>query len=535
MRLRNEPSVPPIGISDLFKPEQLASFLLGAVVVVFTGLVASRTGIIRTRSGNVKGLDIFAYKICMPIMLINIAATHNFTSYDWKFIAACMLAKLITFACVWAITYFFYKTDRPQRSRLTTAATTSTATVTSADLSFGIPLMRLICKSYEFNIDSDMLACTICSVLIFGPLSTALLHCSTATEEDNDDPRCQTFGRAILNHITLHEANLQVLSVLFGFAIRGYLSYASIDMDQRNQASTVSAIVNMFVVTFPVVALFVTGTMVDVAKNNQWTFFFATWKVFGAAFLSFSLRKAFGLGGDDNWSRASATFFYGSLPVSSAILTGLHVDRTSKELVAGIILWSYVISLPITLSGISLFGILEKSSHIIQYGMYSLDVLSCVLGLGICLVIILMGSQYGFGCRAKLLLFLYFLFTLASCFLYCITSVINDPSYCNVYFMYPHDRLVSPHFILLDMFSDTCTVMLVAFHVLLLRDSDDSVNEPCQAGLIAIVCFLVGGTKAWITFPACPAGTRMCGMALVSHTISPFARNTGGSRTHEGA
>eukprot|EP00928_Gymnodinium_smaydae_P046504 TRINITY_DN3098_c2_g1_i1.p1 TRINITY_DN3098_c2_g1~~TRINITY_DN3098_c2_g1_i1.p1 ORF type:complete len:665 (-),score=45.59 TRINITY_DN3098_c2_g1_i1:10-2004(-) len=525
MRRQDVPDTPYVGISVFFNEKEISSFLVGAAVVVFIGLASSRSGMISTRSGHVKAMEMFAYKICTPIMFVNIAATHNFESYDWKFLAACLLAKLITYVFVWTITYFFYKTHRPQRSRLTTAATTSVAMVCTADLSFGIPLTRIIYKSSEYNADPDILSCTLSSILFFAPLSSALVHMNIATVQGSEVSRQRSLVRIAVDYFKLHAANLQLLAVVLGFFIRGFVSWTSLDI--RSQVSIVSAIVDMFLLTFPVVSLFVTGTAIDVAKNNEWAFFFAICKVFGVAYMSFCLRMAFGGDVDQHSHRASAAFFYGSLPVSSMMMSALHVDRTSKELVAGLILWSYVLSLPTTFSGISLFGIIENGKHLVQYGLFSLDVVSCPLGLCVFLVIILMGPQYGFGCRAKQLLFICVLCTLTSSVLYCIMSPIYIPSYCESFFKYPHDRLANPHFLVLDTFRETCTLMLVAFDVFLLREVEDSVYEPFQALIAAIICFLVAGVKSWITFPVCPAATRMCGMRTEPLTISQLERHTG--------
>eukprot|EP00928_Gymnodinium_smaydae_P046500 TRINITY_DN3098_c0_g1_i1.p1 TRINITY_DN3098_c0_g1~~TRINITY_DN3098_c0_g1_i1.p1 ORF type:complete len:278 (-),score=6.97 TRINITY_DN3098_c0_g1_i1:197-1030(-) len=140
---------------------------------------------------------------------------------------------------------------------------------------------------------------------------------------------------------------------------------------------------------------------------------------------------------------------------------------------------------------------------------------------------ILMGHQYGFGCRAKQLLSICVLCSLACSVLYFITSPLNDRSYCDVLVKHPKDRLANSHFLILDILRDTCTLMSVALQMFLLRDSDDSVHEPFQAGIVAIVCLFAAGIKGWIVFPVIPSDDRMCGLSMDVLTLSYLERYTG--------
>lgn len=388
-------------------PLAALSYSLVAIFgAVGLGALSVRFGYVDPPKGEMVALRFFVGKVAFPLLIFKTVATADLNSIDFHVVVACTLGKLLVLTATWGFTYFFYSTGNSIGRRLITATCFGFFVIASDDFAIGFPVIEALYPE-ELHLDAYIAANAVVGSMFFVPLVTVLLEVGQSV--DSLSPEQSRGFKAAAGIFRNIASNPVILFASLGFAYKFLLGRTLREVDgMKHFPGALQSVLDLFTKPFGMLALFATGTVLRKPRVSLWPTALCLMKVGVCAFSSYFFGSLF-VRDEQAQSLRDFTFFYGSIPTSSApLLFTVSFAPGAVDTVASATLIGLVLAGPMMFQTAAY---LEHSNMDMSATIQAIHLASAQLGnvVGIVFLVLLLffRRRWGFKCIGKSTLAVY--------------------------------------------------------------------------------------------------------------------------------
>ena len=465
------------------------------MVAILVGFFCVRLKVIKPAEGHLKGLGFFIGSMVFPLLIFNTVATAELHSVNYGVIAACSLGKIAVMILTWLLAYVTFQPKRSQGQRILTASVLAFFSVASNDFAIGFPVIDAL---YDKDMSIYIAGNALVGSFVFIPLTMIAFAIGGAIRTGEGQSNWQIFVNTIYDLST----NPVIFMTFAGLLFKIMFGFSLVEENGKIKLPhPFSDFIELFTSPFAMSALFLTGTSLRSPQISVWAVGMVLMKVVVCAYLSY-LFATFLVHGEGVKSLQDFTFFYGSIPTSSApIVFASQFDPEAAELIATAVLFGLVLACPImfiTAYSLNEQGDPTSSMTILRQVQFSADAGSIFCGLVFCACLLLIRQRWGFTCPARQLLFFYGLVLTA----YAAVSLPINPIISNATCKEFNDAgLRTPLVVAFSWLQNSASCMLLALQFMYPCEQKASSNKPWKGFGFACGCLLFALLPAFFATP----------------------------------
>lgn len=329
----------------------LVVVLIKIFSAIILGYVCMRTRCIVPGDGDTKGLKFFVGNIAFPLLVFRTVATAKLGSIDFGVLAACSLAKVVIYWGTWIVIFWCYRSARGRGQRFLTATVFAFFTVASDDFATGFPVVNAL---YGSSMVVYIAANALVTALVMVPQTLVLFEIGKGLRKRDDDQRQAEASQGSASGISVLSILWNILSSPMIFLTCAGLAFqvclgSWLVTDESGKVTLpepLASIIDLWTGPFAMLALFSTGLSLTSASIHLWPMILVLLKLMVCGYLSYVLGLAF-VYQEPKRQLQDFTFFYGSIPTSSApLIFAAAFDPSSVELIASAVLFGFVLAGP---------------------------------------------------------------------------------------------------------------------------------------------------------------------------------------------
>jgi hypothetical protein len=334
-------------------------------------------------------LQFFLGNVAFPLLIFDTVATANLGSIDFGVILACSAAKLVVYWGTWIVTFFMFKPFEATGQRVLTATVFSFFSIAGDDFATGFPVIDAL---YGSSMTVYIAANSLVGSFLFVPMTLIMFQIGKglrqrveAPDEELPPKRGQML-RSILRNIMTNPVIIMTICGLIFQLVFGSLLVLDASGTKLQLPEPLASVIALWTGPFPMLALLSTGLSMTSAKLKFWPMVLVLLKLIVCAYLSYAFGLLF-IYKEPMKMLHDFTFFYGSIPTSSApLLFAAAFDPSVVEIIASAVLFGYILAGP-NMFVMALFLSREDDNMITTLqGVQSITgILSAICG-GLCLL-----------------------------------------------------------------------------------------------------------------------------------------------------
>uniref|UniRef100_A0A7S1S357 Uncharacterized protein n=1 Tax=Alexandrium catenella TaxID=2925 RepID=A0A7S1S357_ALECA len=478
-----QPAAAPGGASA---ESRLFNTLLVTFGAIFLGLICVRLGLVVPEKGDTKAMGFYTGKIAFPLLIFSTVATADLGNVNLGTVAACNLGKLAVMLLTGVLAFFAYKPGRDVGQQVLTSTVFAFFAVASNDFAIGFPVIDAI---YGPSMAVYIAANALVGSFLFVPLTVVLFSIGQALQKrgKSGGGGDESTGSAVLHTLRDLLLNPVITCTVAGLLYKVILPFTlRREGDKLVLPTLLHDLIKTFTAPFVMSALFLTGTTLKSASLAIWPCSLVIMKVVVCAFVSYLFGQLFvGNAGDLRSQLVNFTFFYGSIPTSSAPLVfASQFDPGASELVSTAILLGLILAGPIMF--VTAIILSDSSSMMGTLNLTQLSAISASLVCGAMLVVLIaiLRREWGFWCPCKKMIAAYTAVMIA----YEALALFFNPSVvsglCDNYRM----NFWSPVALVLSWLQNASRLMLLFGQFALVTGPDESEHAPILGNMVLLMC-----------------------------------------------
>ena len=475
---------------------RLFNTLMATMVAILVGFFCVRLKVVKPAEGHLKGLGFFIGSMVFPLLIFNTVATAELHSVNYGVIAACSLGKIAVMILTWLLAYVAFQPKRSQGQRVLTASVFAFFSVASNDFAIGFPVIDALYPEKDMSI--YITGNALVGSFVFIPLTMIAFAIGGAIRTGAGQSNWQIFVNIMYdlstNPVIFMTCTGLLFKIIFGFSLVK-------ENGKIKLPHPFADFIELFTSPFAMSALFLTGASLRSPQISAWAVGIVLMKVVVCAYLSYFFATLF-VHGEDVKPLQDFTFFYGSIPTSSApIVFASQFDPEAAELIATAVLFGLILASPImffTAYSLNEQGDATTSMTILRQVQFSADAVSILCGLVFCACLLLLRQSWGFTCPAKQLLSFYgVVLTAYAVVSFSINPVISSAT-CEDF---NNAGLRTPLVVAFGWLQDSASCLLLALQFMYPCRQTVSSNKPCKGLGFACWCLLFALLPAFFATP----------------------------------
>lgn len=341
------------GGGDKSATNDLVVVLIKIFSAIILGFTCRQCGFIVPGNGDTRAVKFFVGNVAFPLLIFNTIATAKLGSIDFGVILACSLAKLVVYWSIWVASFCAYRPSRDRGQRFLTATVFAFFAIAGDDFATGFPVINAL---YGAGMVVYIAANSLVGSLLMVPMTLVLfevgramqLRDSRSPEHGGEEPGVSKLaqGTAIARNIATNPVIFMTCVGLCFQLFFGQFLVPDPSGLKLRLPEPFASIIDLWTGPFAMLALLSTGLSLTSASLRFWPMVLVLLKLVVCAYLSYALGLVF-IYQEPKKQLHDFTFFYGSIPTSSAPLVFASAfDPSVQELIASGVLFGYILAGP---------------------------------------------------------------------------------------------------------------------------------------------------------------------------------------------